>query len=155
MHGSRNINTQVIWVIKWCSEENLDWGAFNNYVNKIRGGGGQKMTKFCPRSCWMTTCLTNIHSRFFFMRVRIIKDKKENWLLQYTLFQNYCLIENKLLYNYILEIFFYENKTKRSFSLRSRPAQKLHNKWHISQQLNDKYSVKECIQEKPCLCHHQ
>ena len=46
-------------------------GAFNNYVDKMRGGGGQKMSvfvhgqgiktvhagskmaKFCPRSCWM------------------------------------------------------------------------------------------------------
>ena len=45
-------------------------GAFNNYVDKMRGGGvkkcprlgykncprkggGQKMAKFCPRSCWM------------------------------------------------------------------------------------------------------
>ena len=26
-------------------------GSFNNYVDKMRGGGGQKMTKFCPRSC--------------------------------------------------------------------------------------------------------
>ena len=27
-------------------------GAFNNYVDKMRGGGGaQKMAKFCPLSC--------------------------------------------------------------------------------------------------------
>ena len=54
---------------------NLAKGAFNNYVDKMRGGGGpkmsafvhaqgiktihaegvgQKMAKFCPRTCWMT-----------------------------------------------------------------------------------------------------
>ena len=51
--------------------ENIDKGPFNNYVDKMRGQkmsvfvhaqgiklvhageGGQKIAKFCPRSCWM------------------------------------------------------------------------------------------------------
>ena len=28
----------------------LAWGPFNNYMDKMRGGGGQKMSCFCPRS---------------------------------------------------------------------------------------------------------
>ena len=49
------------------SKDFYRWGAFNNYVDKRRGkelkkclfkstqggGEGQKMVKFCPRSCWM------------------------------------------------------------------------------------------------------
>ena len=56
-------------------EEKLPLGALNNYMDKMRGeegqkmsvfvnaqgiktvhagGGGQKMAKFCPRSCRMT-----------------------------------------------------------------------------------------------------
>ena len=56
-------------------------GPFNNYVDKMSGGGGQKMSvfvhaqgiktvqargrgglkmaKFCPRSCWMTPKITS------------------------------------------------------------------------------------------------
>ena len=67
----------------------LGKGPFNNYVNKMRGGRGsknvcfclrsgyktvhsvrrgQKMAKFCPRSCWMTpnenSCLMSLRQAY-------------------------------------------------------------------------------------------
>jgi hypothetical protein len=65
------------WFLLLKTYELLRRGSFNNYVDKMRGegvkkckffcprsgykncprregGGGQKMAKFCPRSCWMT-----------------------------------------------------------------------------------------------------
>ena len=44
--------SQGLQRIHFCPEfKNSSKGPFNNYVDKMRGGGGHKMAKFCPRSC--------------------------------------------------------------------------------------------------------
>ena len=55
---SLNLGVMIAFCIITCmmtdwvkSKPVLGKGPFNNYVDKMRRGGGQKMAKFCPRSC--------------------------------------------------------------------------------------------------------
>ena len=89
-------------------------GAFNNYVDKMRGGGGQKclilstlrvwklstqgggqkMAKFWPRSCWMsplksTQYIQEACAKYFAVHILKLKRLKTNSVMFFVSFSKF------------------------------------------------------------------